>query len=303
MSNSISTNLAEGDARSSMESWRAVSAAVAGNILEWYDFAIYGYVATIIARNFFPSGDEVGALLATFATFGIGFVARPLGGIIIGRMGDTKGRKSALALTIFLTGPWGRSASVSFLCWNSIGELAPAAARHLPADAGFCRWRRMGRRDSLYRRMGAAESAWLFRELPASQRGRRAASGVGDRRHLQHAFSGRADGVLGMAYSIPSRHHPRTGRHVLCAATSRRLPVYRKAQEAPSGPQTPGWILPPRRSVSRSYGPFPITSSSITCRDLHGEICRAGAHAILWSNTIGLIILVVAIPAMGLLSG
>lgn len=54
------------------ESWRAVSAAIVGNILEWYDFAIYGYVATIIAHNFFPSGDQVGALLATFATFGIG---------------------------------------------------------------------------------------------------------------------------------------------------------------------------------------------------------------------------------------
>ena len=124
MSNSISTNLAEGDARSSMESWRAVSAAVAGNILEWYDFAIYGYVATIIARNFFPSGDEVGALLATFATFGIGFVARPLGGIIIGRMGDTKGRKSALLLTIFLMalGTIGIGVIPSY---NSIGLLAP----------------------------------------------------------------------------------------------------------------------------------------------------------------------------------
>src|SRR4051812_42840159 len=62
---------------------RAVSAAVIGNVLEWYDFAVYGYVATIIAKNFFPAGNESAALLATFAAFGIGFLARPLGGIVI----------------------------------------------------------------------------------------------------------------------------------------------------------------------------------------------------------------------------
>ena len=59
---------------------QAVSAAVIGNVLEWYDFAVYGYVATIIAKNLFPSGSETSALLGTYLTFGIGFLARPLGG-------------------------------------------------------------------------------------------------------------------------------------------------------------------------------------------------------------------------------
>ena len=81
---------------------QAVSAAVIGNVLEWYDFAVYGYVATIIAKNFFPPGNETAALLATFAAFGIGFLARPLGGIVIGWVGDTYGRKTALLITIFL---------------------------------------------------------------------------------------------------------------------------------------------------------------------------------------------------------
>ena len=85
-----------------MQSQRAVTAAVIGNVLEWYEFAVYGYVATIISKQFFPPGDEVAALLLTFATFGLGFLARPLGGIIIGRIGDTKGRKTALILTIML---------------------------------------------------------------------------------------------------------------------------------------------------------------------------------------------------------
>jgi MFS family permease len=81
---------------------RAVSAAVIGNVLEWYDFSVYAFVAVIIARKFFPSDNEVSALLATFLAYGLGFVARPLGGIILGRVGDTHGRKTALLITIAL---------------------------------------------------------------------------------------------------------------------------------------------------------------------------------------------------------
>ena len=86
----------------SAQSRRAVSAAVIGNVLEWYDFGVYGFVAAIIGKNFFPGTDDVTQLLSAFLTFGLGFLARPVGGIIIGRMGDTHGRKTALMLTIFL---------------------------------------------------------------------------------------------------------------------------------------------------------------------------------------------------------
>ena len=86
----------------SAQSRRAVSAAVIGNVLEWYDFGVYGFVAAIIGKNFFPGTDDVTQLLSAFLTFGLGFLARPVGGIIIGRMGDTHGRKAALMLTIFL---------------------------------------------------------------------------------------------------------------------------------------------------------------------------------------------------------
>ena len=80
----------------------AVAAAVVGNVLEWYDFAVYSFFAAIIGRNFFPSGDPSAEILYSFAVFGMGFLARPLGGIVIGRLGDVKGRKTALLLTIFL---------------------------------------------------------------------------------------------------------------------------------------------------------------------------------------------------------
>jgi MHS family proline/betaine transporter-like MFS transporter len=83
---------------------QAIAAAVIGNVLEWYDFSAYAFVATIIAKQFFPAGNDLAALLSTFAAFGIGFLARPLGGIVIGRMADRHGRKRALVLTILMMG-------------------------------------------------------------------------------------------------------------------------------------------------------------------------------------------------------
>jgi MFS transporter, MHS family, proline/betaine transporter len=81
---------------------RAVVAGTIGHVLEWYDFAVYGYVATAIAANFFPSTDDTASLLASFATFGVGFVARPFGGFLFGRIGDVRGRKAVLLQTMLL---------------------------------------------------------------------------------------------------------------------------------------------------------------------------------------------------------
>jgi MHS family proline/betaine transporter-like MFS transporter len=71
---------------------RAISAAAIGNLLEWYDFGVYAYLASLIAAKFFPNSDPTASLLAAFAAYGVGFLARPVGGIVIGRLGDTKGR-------------------------------------------------------------------------------------------------------------------------------------------------------------------------------------------------------------------
>ena len=81
---------------------RVVTAAVLGNALEWYDFTVYAFLAPLIARQFFSRSTPTVALLSTFAVFGVGFVARPLGGILIGAIGDRRGRKFALLLTIGL---------------------------------------------------------------------------------------------------------------------------------------------------------------------------------------------------------
>ncbi|MFO1069188.1 MAG: MFS transporter [Geminicoccaceae bacterium] len=77
-------------------------ACMVGNALEWYDFAIYGYLATAIGAAFFPAADPVASTLAAFGAFAAGFVARPLGGILFGHVGDRLGRKPALLLSIVL---------------------------------------------------------------------------------------------------------------------------------------------------------------------------------------------------------
>lgn len=81
---------------------RAIVATVIGNGLEWFDFTVYSFFAVIIARLFFPTGDELSSLLLAVATFGVGFFMRPVGGIIIGIYADRVGRKAALSLTILL---------------------------------------------------------------------------------------------------------------------------------------------------------------------------------------------------------
>ena len=73
-----------------------------GGMLEIYDFLIYGLMASYIAENFFPSQDQTTALLSTFATFSVGYLTRPLGGLIFGHFGDRNGRKQMFTLSIFM---------------------------------------------------------------------------------------------------------------------------------------------------------------------------------------------------------
>jgi len=81
---------------------RVVIASVLGNAFEWFDFAVYGLFAVIISKLYFPASNDTTSLLLTLGTFGVGFAARPLGGILLGMYGDRVGRKQALSLTIAL---------------------------------------------------------------------------------------------------------------------------------------------------------------------------------------------------------
>jgi MHS family proline/betaine transporter-like MFS transporter len=83
-----------------MSSRKIVAAGVIGNVLEWYDFAIYGYFATAIGRTFFPSDDPVAQILAAFGIFALGCVVRPIGGALFGHIGDRIGRRAALLVSM-----------------------------------------------------------------------------------------------------------------------------------------------------------------------------------------------------------
>src|SRR5438067_2002932 len=86
----------------STEYRRAITAGVIGNVLEWYDFGVYGYLVPTISALFFPGGDPMVSLLSTFAVFGVGFVMRPVGSIVFGIYGDKHGRRKALSAVIFV---------------------------------------------------------------------------------------------------------------------------------------------------------------------------------------------------------
>lgn len=71
-----------------------------GNFMEWFDFAIYGYFVAVIGAQFFPSGNPTTEMLSSFAVFAVGFVARPLGALLLGPVGDRAGRKAVLVITV-----------------------------------------------------------------------------------------------------------------------------------------------------------------------------------------------------------
>jgi MFS transporter, MHS family, proline/betaine transporter len=103
---------------------KAVTAGAIGNFVEWYDYSVYGFFATIIASQFFPSEDRVASLLATFAVFAVAFFMRPVGAFVFGHYGDTIGRRNTLAAAIILMGI--ATLMIGVLpTYGQIGVLAP----------------------------------------------------------------------------------------------------------------------------------------------------------------------------------
>ena len=114
---------------------RALVAGCIGNLVEWYDFALYGAFATVLVAVFFPEADPVSGLLAAFAVFGVAFVARPAGALFFAHHGDRLGRRRALAASILLMAV--ATAAIGLLPgYGSIGWLAPALLVLLRAGQG-----------------------------------------------------------------------------------------------------------------------------------------------------------------------
>ena len=111
-------------------------AGAVGNALDWYDFVAYGYFAPIFASQFFPSDNRLTSLIAAFGVFALGFLMRPLGGILIGHIGDIYGRRPALILSITLMAV--PTTLITILpTFASIGLLAPVLLTLLRALQGL----------------------------------------------------------------------------------------------------------------------------------------------------------------------
>src|SRR5579863_1395324 len=140
-------------------SWRQALAIAVGNGLQFYDFVTYAFFATQIGRTFFPSKTAGLSLLSSLATFGVGFLTRPLGAIVIGRFGDRAGRKPAMILSLCLIGVavTGLSLTPSYA---SIGTLAPILVIVFRLLQGFALGGEVG-----------PSTAFLLEAAPPSRRG------------------------------------------------------------------------------------------------------------------------------------
>src|SRR6478672_11926093 len=104
--------------------WKVITASSVGTLIEWYDFYIFGSLSTIIAKKFFPDSNPTTALLATLATFAAGFIVRPFGALVFGRLGDIIGRKYTFLLTLIIMG--GSTFAIGLVPgYDKIGFAAP----------------------------------------------------------------------------------------------------------------------------------------------------------------------------------
>ena len=124
------------DATPPQSAGRTALAGLIGNVLEWFDFAVYGYFATAIGQQFFPQSNPGAQQLLAFAVFALGFLARPIGSVVLGRVGDNIGRRALLTLSIALMG--GSTLIIGLLpTYQSIGVAAPLLLVTMRLIQGF----------------------------------------------------------------------------------------------------------------------------------------------------------------------
>jgi MFS transporter, MHS family, proline/betaine transporter len=279
---------------------RAVVAAAIGNVLEWYDFGVYVFFAGAIAKTFFPANNATVSLLASFAVFGVGFLMRPLGGIIIGRYGDTHGRRAALTLTI-MTMAVGTVLVGILPGYDSIGIAGPVllvVARLIQgfsaggewggSTAFMAEWAPHGKRGWYASFQQASITLSL---VLASATGALFTSLLGPDKVT--AWGWRIPFLFGIVLALVGSYLRRNVEET---------PVYRAADR--EAPREPGVAL---QAALRAFGftihwtvAFYILLAYMpTFTAQHAGV---GGAAALWSTTIGLILMTVLIPVFGRLS-
>jgi MFS transporter, MHS family, proline/betaine transporter len=283
------------------KSLKAIWAASIGNLLEWYDFGVYAYLASLIATKFFPSTNPTAPLLAAFAAYGVGFLARPLGGVVIGRLGDTQGRKSALVLTIFLMA-FG-TVGLGFLpSYETIGIWAPillVALRILQGIAAggewgtstafMIEWSPPGRRGFFgsFQQVSTAGGSLLGSAISAVLTSLLSSSAM-----LEWGW--RVPFVLGAILLIIGFYLRRNVGETPSFETSRRATTNELVVSgAPLGALAFGFTI----FWTVAYYTLLAWMPSFTQR-----FAGLAPSEALWSNTIGLMAMIVAIPIWGALS-
>jgi len=160
------------------EQRKIVLAAVIGNLLEFFDFTVYSYFALTIGHQFFPADSQVTSLLLAFAVFAVGFVMRPLGGIVLGRYADRAGRKPALTLTILLMAVG--SASIGLApTYAQIGLAAPVLIVVARLVQGFAQGGEFGAATATLLEMGGQASRGFRASWQLASQGAAALLGSG----------------------------------------------------------------------------------------------------------------------------
>ena len=286
-------------AQSQVKVRRAVTAAVAGNVLEWYDFAVYAFLAGVLAQRFFPSSDELSSLLSAFAAFGVGFVVRPLGGILIGRLADRHGRKRALVLTLLLmaVGTIGIGVLPDY---HSIGAAAPALLVACRLLQGFSAGGEWGGATAFLVEWAPPQRRGLFGSFQQASVAAGLLLGSGIAAACSTLLSPEQLDAWGwrLPFLIGGLLLP-VGLYL--RRNVEETPAFRDARparlEAPSG-----WTAAARAlgfTVLWTVAYYIALSFLPTFTQKFAGLTRAQAR---WCNTLGLAVLVIAVPAIGRLS-
>jgi MHS family proline/betaine transporter-like MFS transporter len=282
------------------ETRKAVFAAAIGNVLEWYDFGVYVFFAGVIARNFFPASNPTAALLSSFGVFGVGFLMRPLGGIIIGRFGDTHGRKAALTLTIMAMAVG--TVMVGVLPgYASIGVLAPillviarliqgfsAGGEWGGATAFMVEWSPAGRRGWY----GSFQQASIAASLVLASGTGALFTSIMSTATLD-AWGWRIPFLLGIVLAFVGLYLRRNVDET---------PAFRAAEARGTAPAEGGFRLALRAfgfTIHWTVAFYILLSYMPTFTRLHAGFSPAQS---LWSNTIGVVVLMVLVPLFGAMS-
>ena len=280
------------------ETRKAVFAAAIGNVLEWYDFGVYVFFAAVIAKNFFPAANSTAALLSSFGVFGVGFLMRPLGGIIIGRFGDTHGRKAALMVTI-MSMAFGTVLVGVLPGYASIGVVAPVLLVVARLIQGFSAGGEWG-----------GSTAFMVEWAPHGHRGwygsfQQAsialslvlASGIG----ALFTTILSADALTAWGWRIPFLLGiVLAGVGLYLRAHVDETPAYRAVES--QQPAQGGFWLGLRAfgfTIHWTVAFYILLSYMPTFTRLHAGFSPAQA---LWSNTIGVVVLMLLIPLFGAIS-